>query len=312
MRNIIIGLILFYNMSFAGDFVVANVNGDKINEIAGVIYSKNEASLSTKMGGFISAFFVEEGDSVKKGQTLFEIDQNEALASSSAAKAAFSEAKKNLERYKILFSKGVISQNELERVEIDYEAKKSALAQSEGALKYAVVKAPFDGVISKKNFNTGSFVAPGQPIVVLQSDKGLRFRAVMGEAQAKSFAINQQVKVVVSNKTYDAKVLSLTNIGAMNYELRAELAKPEDLTPGLYASLQGKISDANAFNVPPSVLTKRGGVIGVFVNVNKTAKFYPVNVLQEKADAVLVSGIKSGMKLVVAPKASLLDGAKVE
>ena len=312
MKNVILGLILFCGIAFAAEFVVSSASGEKINEISGVIYSKNEAALSSKMGGFISAFFVEEGDRVKQGQTLFEIDQNAAQTSQSAAKAAIEEAKKNLGRYKTLFDKGVISQNELERIEIDYEVKKAGLAQSEGALKYSVVKAPFDGVIAKKNFSVGSFAAPGQPIVIVQSDKGLRFRATTGEAQAKNFTLGQQVGINAAGKKYDAKILSVTNIGAMNYEIRAEIANQDGLTPGVYAALQGATNDASAFSVSPSTLTKRGGVIGVFENANGIAKFYPVKVIQERADSVLVSGVKGGMKLIVSPKASLLDGAKVQ
>ncbi len=312
MKKILLTLALAVSIGLTADFIVPNGNGEKINEISGVTYSKNEAALSSKTGGFIKSFSVEEGEFVKAGQTLFEIDQNEAMASKDAAKASFDEAAKNLDRYKKLLEQGVISQNEFEKAEINYAAKKSLYVQSENGVKYAIVKAPFNGIVTKKFFSVGSFVSPSQPVVIVQDVKSVRFKANAGEAAAKNLSVNMPVSIKIAGKSYEAKVSSLTNSSAMNYEIKADFINKDTIAPGLYATLEAKQTDASAFSVPPSVLTKRGGIIGVFANVNGIAKFIPVKIVQERADSVLVGGLKPAMKLIVSPKASLIDGGKVE
>ncbi|MEY4505343.1 MAG: hypothetical protein RL154_1643 [Pseudomonadota bacterium] len=312
MRGIFLGFVLFCATLFSAEFVVPATSGDKVTDIPGVVYSKNEASLASKSGGFVKTILVEEGEKVKTGQTLFEIDQNEAIAMQAASKASLDEATKNLTRYRSLFEKGVISQSELEKAEVNFASKKAAFAQSENSIKYAVVKAPFSGIVVKKNGSVGTFVNAGQPIIILQSDRDLRFKASVGEAQVKNLTLNMTVSIIALGKTFEAKIASITNSSAMNYEIKADFAKPDGLTPGLYATLQSKVGDENGFNLPPSVLTKRGGVIGVFTNVNGVAKFYPIKIVQERADSVLASGVKAGMKLIVSPKVSLNDGEKVQ
>lgn len=312
MKNTVLTAIFACSLAMASEFIVPNSSGEKINEISGVTYSKNEAALSSKTGGFIKSISVEEGDFVKTGQTLFEIDQNEAVAGKDAAKASFDEAAKNLERYKALLSEGVISQNEFEKMQINYAAKKSLYAQSENSVKYAIVKAPFSGVVTKKFFSVGAFVSPSQPIVIVQDSKSVRFKANIGEAAVKNLSVNMPVNIKVAGKNYDAKIASITNYSAMNYEIKADFTTKDILAPGLYATLESKQLDATAFNVPPSVLTKRGGIIGVFANVNGVAKFMAVKIIQERTDSVLVSGLKPAMKLIISPKASLVDGGKAE
>lgn len=312
MKKIALILSILFGVAFSAEFVVPNSSGEKINEISGVTYSKNEAALSSKTGGFIKSFSVEEGEFVKAGQTLFEIDQNEAMAGKDAAKASFDEAAKNLDRYKKLLEQGVISQNEFEKTEINYAAKKSLYTQSENGVKYAIVKAPFSGVVTKKFFSVGSFVSPSQPVIIVQDLKSVRFKANAGEAAAKNLSVNMPVSIKVAGKSYDAKISSLTNSSAMNYEIKADFTNKDAIAPGLYATLEVKQTDNSAFSVPPSVLTKRGGIIGVFANVNGIAKFTPVKIVQERADSVLVSGLKPAMRLIVSPKASLIDGGKAE
>lgn len=298
-------------------------------ELSAVVYSKDESAVSTKIGGYIKKFYVEEGETVKKGALLFEVDAPSveagvvsATANSAAAKAAYLDAKKDMERYKNLFEKGVVSEKEYERAKLNYEVKNQsyiagqALAsQAKGELGYSVVRAPMDGVVLKKYLTVASLANPGQPVLLFSGKGDLRIRADIYDSDLKNLKVGDFVKFKAQNSLKEAKILSITPSGANSrgFMLRAV---PKELD-GLYSGMFVKILSNQATNdsvarVPLTVIAKRGGMTGVFAYQNGIAKFIPVKIKTSGGDFAVVDGVLGGTKLIENPKESLMDGQKAE
>ncbi|RZS96908.1 efflux RND transporter periplasmic adaptor subunit [Cecembia calidifontis] len=128
-----------------------------------------------KVEGFVNRIYVDEGQFVKKDQTLFQLSSNEfnemvnsANAKLRQAQAEAKAASLEVERLKILVDKNIISPSELELARSKRAVAESAIAEAEAMLKnakiglsYTTVKAPFDGFVDRIPFKTGSLVTAG-------------------------------------------------------------------------------------------------------------------------------------------------------
>jgi membrane fusion protein, multidrug efflux system len=128
-----------------------------------------------KVEGYVDRIFVDEGESVRKGQTLFQLSSmefNEMVNSANArlmqAKAESKAASLEVERLKILVDKNIISSSELELANSKKAVAESAILEAESSLKnaktglsYTTIKAPFDGIVDRIPYKTGSLVTAG-------------------------------------------------------------------------------------------------------------------------------------------------------
>ena len=126
----------------------------------------------SKVEGFVDRIFVDEGQFVKKGQTLFQLSSaefnemvNSARAGLARAKAEQSAVKVESERLQILVNKKIVSPSELELARAKKAVADSQVAEAESILKsaqtglsYTTVKAPFDGIVDRIPHKIGSLV----------------------------------------------------------------------------------------------------------------------------------------------------------
>ncbi len=302
-------------------------SGGVSTELSATVYSKNESAVSSKMSGYVKKIYVEEGDSVKKGAPLFEIDATgtEAAAISAnanylSAKAMAEDAKKDLERYKNLFEKGVVSEKEFERVKLNYEIKSQMLSSSSAMLKqarneqgYSLVRSPMDGIVLKKYLTTASLAMPGQPVILLSGKNDLRIKADVYESELQNFNVGQIVKFKNGTRVVEAKIVSLSPSGAnsRNFSLRAEPLNQDGLYSGMFVKLLSA-SNQGQIVLPINTITKRGGIVGVFEYVSGIAKFKAIKIKKQSGASVVAEGVGIGAKLIENPRDSLQDGQKVE
>lgn len=141
------------------------------------IEGKQDIAIYPQISGFITEVCVEEGQKVKKGQTLFIIDQvpykaalNTAIANVKVAESSLATAELTYNSKKELFSKNVVSQYDLSLAENNYLSAKAQLAQmeaqkinAENNLSYTVVKSPSDGVVGVLPYKVGALVSASIP-----------------------------------------------------------------------------------------------------------------------------------------------------
>lgn len=128
-----------------------------------------------KVEGFVEEIYVDEGEEVKKGQALFKLNSSELgeIVNSSKAllmqeRAQAQAARLEVERLQILVDKKIITDSELELAKAKLEMAESGILQAESMVKnaetglsYSVIRAPFDGIVDRIPFKTGSLVSPG-------------------------------------------------------------------------------------------------------------------------------------------------------
>lgn len=145
------------------------------SEYVSDIQALKNVEIRTRVGGFLEKIFVDEGHEVKKGQPLFQLNDQELKTEVARAKAyvssALADAKAaelEVDRTRILVEKNIISKTEYELASAKLKAAKAKIEEAltmqksaETKLSYTYISAPFDGVIDRIPLKMGSVVDPG-------------------------------------------------------------------------------------------------------------------------------------------------------
>ncbi len=147
-------------------------------EFAAKIESKNNISVHSVISGRLEKICVKEGARVKKGQTLFILNQepyiaaiNAAKAQAATARAALSSSQLNLEGKEKLYAKQMIGEFDMQRARhtnneavAQLEAANAELAAAQANLNFTVIKSPVDGVINMIEYREGELVDPSSDL----------------------------------------------------------------------------------------------------------------------------------------------------
>lgn len=145
----------------------------------GVVVALNEVELRAQVGGYITAIYVADGQSVKKGQKLYEIDRtkyqaayNSAKANVAVAKANRDKTKKDADRYTKLAEQDAVAKQrvdyaltDLANAESQIAAAQAALASAASDLERSTIVSPLTGRIGISLVKLGAFASPGTTVL---------------------------------------------------------------------------------------------------------------------------------------------------
>lgn len=196
----------------------------------GVIKSKRIADLSFQSEGKIIYLPYSRGDFVKKGQVLARLDgvlykirKNEELARLKEAQIRQAKAKNYYQRMDILHKAGAISDNDwddayfgLKTVNQEILIQKEKLDYLDKEISYNIITAPYDGYIAEKYSEVGSYTALGQKVLTIMSTIKTQAEIIVDSSIINSLKLNDKVVAKRNNKTYDAKISSISRTSLFN------------------------------------------------------------------------------------------------
>jgi membrane fusion protein (multidrug efflux system) len=288
-------------------------------KIPGELVAFQRVDLYAKVSSFVKKLYVDVGSEVKAGQLLVTMEAPELNSQLSGAEsrlksqeAIYLSSKATYDRLlETSKTPGTVSQNDLD---VAFAKQKSDLAQLDAARasyrevgdtrNYLEIRAPFSGVISKRNVSAGAYVGPAGkgsdlPIFTLQEQKKLRLVVSIPEAYISYLGSNSEVGFTVKsfpNQVFNARVTRLS--GALDERLRAQSIEMDvannskELLPGMVAEVSIPLNSGrgNAFVVPVrSVLNSTKGVYVIKVADNK-AIWVPVKAGRRADDQMEVFG----------------------
>lgn len=263
-------------------------------KLSGQLLSSQTAAISTRVMGFITAMHVKIGDKVEKGQLLVSIASQDisakhaqADAMVTQAEAVMENAKKDYERYKILFSQQSASQKELDNITLQYRsaqaqvvAAKEMRKEAGANMAYVNLTAPFSGIITQKTANAGSLANPGMPLLTLERAGSYQVSAYATEGQINLLHTGMPLTVTISttNKTLHASISQISqsaeNTGGQ-YLVKANIPDNEtsNLYPGSFANvsipIKHQISGEDAqVRVPVSAIVRQDELSGIYTVSN--------------------------------------------
>ncbi len=261
MKRLIIGTLLAGALSFAN-----------VLELSGTVISDNQKMITSRFMGFVKNMKVSEGDMVKKGQELYEIDSKEIEAAVKQVDLAISQARLalqmnenqlnnvllNLARNKRLYDKGMISKFELENLELAAKNLKDmvkiaekqvaqAEAQKESVLnqyKYLKIKAQNDGVVVAKKLNEGDMQIPGMPALVITDLNDLKILTEISESNLKYIRLGKKVDIEIPSVGFKTvgkidAIIPASNPMTHKFKIKISFNKGDAfIFPGMYAKIK--------------------------------------------------------------------------
>lgn len=169
------------------------------NEYTASVQGRQFVEIRPQVSGIITEICINEGDAVKKGQTLFIIDQvpykaalETAVANVKSAESQLATAKLDAESREELYKANVVSEYDLQTARNTLAAAEAALAQAKAeeinarnSLSYTEVKSPVDGSASMIPYRVGALVSSSiaQPLVTVSDDAQVYIYFSMSENQ---------------------------------------------------------------------------------------------------------------------------------
>lgn len=166
---------------------------------SGVVSPDQFSDLAFKMSGPLISLNVEEGQKIRTGQVVAEIDPQDFKWEFEAKKASYQTAEAQLQRAEKLLSKQAISKQEYESTEAAYSNAKAAFEYAQNQLTQTKLRAPFDGFIQKKYVENYQKVQAGQGIVCLINPNKLQIQYTMPESSINYFSSPYSLYVEFDN-----------------------------------------------------------------------------------------------------------------
>ena len=134
---------------------------------SGVLSSKSEMKLAFKTGGMIQKVYVNEGQFVKEGQLLAELDLSEIDAQVKQAKLGLEKSERDLERVKKLYADEATTLTNVQDATTGYNVAKENVQVAEFNQKLSKIYAPANGRILRKISEQGELITPFSPVFIL-------------------------------------------------------------------------------------------------------------------------------------------------
>ena len=248
--------------------IVAQMYAGNLN-LTGSVISDNQKMMTSRYMGFVVKVGVDEGDRVKKGQLLYEIDSKEIDSAKAQVELSISQAKLasqmyenqyqnvelNLQRYKRLLKKDMVSKYDVENLELAQknlkamvEISKEQIKQAKAKLRevlnqytYLEIRAPNDGVVIAKNIKVGEMAMPGMPAIVLSDLSDLKISTEISESNLKDIKIGESVEVEIPSIGLKSKgkidsIIPSSNPLTHSFKLKVKFdQKNKVVYPGMYA-----------------------------------------------------------------------------
>jgi RND family efflux transporter MFP subunit len=333
--------------------------------LPGNIQAIAEAPVLARASGYIRKRYVDIGDRVTAGQVLAEIEAPELTQQIKQAQAAIDQAnstvqqaqaalqqgranenlaKVTAERWNNLLARGVVSRQEKDNYQAQYEAQQAnvqalekavAASRSNAAaaeanlarlnelLGYQTVRAPFAGVITVRNIDSGALVNEGNTLLfrTAQTDR-LRTYLNVPQADAESVRTGQQATLAIPDlpgRKFAGTVSRTANaLDPASRTLLVEVQVPNPsgtLLPGMYAQVDLSVPRKNPpLMIPADTLVVRSdGPQVAVVAADGGVRYARVQLGRDLGDHLeVLSGVEDGQRLAVNPSDVVREGSKVK
>lgn len=316
-------------------------------EVVGTVRARTSALVSTRIPGVISMLKVREGDRVKKGQMLAQLDAQENQATAAVASAGIDEARRGLaeaiarkrltdatfERFQKLFNEQAISRQEFDIKQTEKEVAAQAVSRGEARLKqaqegsraastiagYTRIVAPISGIITIKQADLGATVFPAQPLMTIEDEGSYQLELSVPESIALTVKPGTavQVKLDALQTTFSAQITEIVpSADSTSHTFIAKIALGQKgLKSGMFG--RGAISLGTSINgmlVPKKAVFERGALTSVWVvDKDGIARMRLVKAGKVVGNNIeILSGLSENERIIVGGVERVSEGAKVE
>jgi RND family efflux transporter MFP subunit len=302
--------------SAGSTFTVAETTITASFDAAGVAEPIQLATLSTRLMGNVTEVLVREGDWVKAGTVLARIDardieakQVQVEAGIAAAEAVHQEAATQAQRFRALYADGAATRYQVDQAETGLARAEAGLSTARAAgseldaiAAYSEVRAPFNGILTRRYVDPGAFVSAGAPLAEVQDVSRLRISVSVPPTVATTLRRGQRIDANIEGRPVSALVEgAVPGPTGSVYTLNAVVEnRRNDLPARGAATLRVPQGKRPAVLIPVGAVVREGDLIGVRVKTGPTSEFRLIKLGMEMQGVVeVLAGLTAGDVILV-------------
>jgi membrane fusion protein, multidrug efflux system len=299
---------------------VARTDSARELRLSGALSAERSVSLGFATLGTVQQVMVDEGQAVRRGQTLAVLVPRTYQDALGIAKAKADQAEDAYRRLQPMYSRKTLPEVKMVEVETGRAQARLAVSMARKNLEDTVLKAPVAGIISSRHVNAGASAAPGLPAFTLVQTATMMATAPVPEMQVAKIKRGAPARVTIPalGKTLDGAVREIAVIAnplTRTYDVKVALPNPAgELRVGMIADVHlGIGGDGGELVVPPAAIrVDERGATYVFVVSNNTLQRRPVTVARFVGEGTaLTEGVREGELVVTSGTPMLADGLTV-
>lgn len=280
-----------------------------------------ELKFASENSGRVTRVLAEEGDYVRKGQTLAIIKTDVLTIDMETAEAAYQNALRDKQRYENAFQTGGVTQQQLDQAVLALENAQARLAQAKIRVNDANIKSSINGIVNKRYIEPGAVVSPGTQLFELVDVSRLKLAITVNETQVASLKLGDKVNIKASvfpDKNYSGTIsfIAPKADASLNFPVEIEIGSNpgNQLKAGMYGTAIFSLSNtAPVITIPRSAFVGSVSTNQVFVAENgTTARLRNVvagRVLGDKVE--VLQGLKEGENIITSGQINLSDGSMI-
>lgn len=309
----------------AQDFYVSVVAAEQkqVSEdisFVGTVTANNDVNIISETQGRVTAVYAKIGEYKSAGSVLAQVDDELKRSAYNLAEANFQKAKKDFERFKLLFEQKSSTEQQVDQMKLAFANAENQYIMARRQLSDTKITTPISGVLTTRNFDMGTMIGAGMNVANVVDVSRLKIKVNISESDAVRLKAGDPVLVgsdVFPGVTFNGKVETISAKGDEAHTFPVEIIVANEgkhpLKAGMFARVRFTSLNRNQVLAIPRV-----AVVGslkqakVYVVVDGIAISRNVVLGSEFGNSVeVLSGIQAGEQVVISGQNTLSDNLKV-
>jgi len=301
---------------------VAPVRSERVSqklEALGNARANESVDVSSKASNIVTAVMFRDGERVKRGQVLVQLDDAQARADVAAAEAALAESERLYNRSRELMTTEALSKAQFDQLEATLKANRARLESAKARSEDTVIRAPFSGRVGLRRVSVGTLISPGAVITTLDDTSVIKLDFSVPENFLATLREGLTVRATAPafpGRAFAGKVASIDSRVDQNTRsvtVRALLSNEDGaLRPGMFLNVTLANDEREALMIPEQALTPEAERQYVFVVDDGKAARREVRIGGRRPGSVeVLAGLTAGEFVIVEGTQKVRDGVPV-
>lgn len=293
------------------------------NRYPGRVVASSEVNMAFKIDGRLQRVAVDEGDYVKAGQLIAQLDDHDYLVQLDAVEAEYNSVKAEAERVMALYADSVTTADAYDKARYGLQQITAKYEHARDQLADTRIYAPFNGRVQSRYYDAPSVIGAGMPVGSIVSEStpeveiNIPASVYMRRSEISRFDATFDV---IANRKVRLMLIGIAPKANANQLYTVRLAVPPLMQPLPAAGMNAMVeitfaSQAESIVIPSSALLCSGNDASVWVFSSRDSTVHrrvvAVERLHTDGTAVIGSGLAGGEQIVVSGVNKLTDGLKV-
>ncbi|MGB0965491.1 MAG: efflux RND transporter periplasmic adaptor subunit [Litorivicinus sp.] len=284
----------------------------------GSVESAQEAPVKARINGVVEQLLVREGSTVKAGQLLAVLSDDDRELSLDRAEGEYRRLQTELNRQNALFEQQLVTQSTVDATQSALKSAENVLAQAKQQVQWREIRAPFAGVVSELYVQQGEVVGAQSALVHLMDAGSVKVTVQIPQDEIAS--VTQGSPVVLRSNTAlptagEVIYVSQSASGATRmFDVEVQPKPDHALRVGMSVSAEIEVAEVAAHFVSPAWLfLDDAGIVGIkSVNDQQQVEFYPVELVRSDAQGFFVTGLPDRLDIITVGAGFVNTGSQVE